>query len=111
MSGEWIDKGDYRKKILATEKDLGEDKIIEIVEVDPGNHVKPHKHYNIREIFIVEQAGGVIIRDDEPLTTYKDQVVICEPRTVHEVVNDSDSTLRLVVFKTGYSEDDTEWLE
>ena len=107
---DWIEKEDYRKKVLARETQLGDDKIIQIVEVDPGDHVKPHKHYSTREIYVIQQPGGRIRIEDKEYETEKDQVIVCEPGQVHEVINDSENTLRILVFKTGHTVNDTHWL-
>ncbi len=106
----WINKNNYRKKILADQDILGDGRIIQIVEVKPGNEVKTHRHKKTEEIFyILRPAGKIVINGDE-VETRKEQILLCEAGDTHSVVNNSDETLRILVFKSNFVEDDTEWL-
>ncbi len=108
---EWIDRGSYRKKILADQETLGKGKLIQIVEIKPGETVKPHKHGNTEETFHIQEPAGKIEINGETIDTEKNQIIICEPGDVHKVINNTEETLRILVMKKNYEENDTEWLE
>lgn len=109
---DWIDREDYRKQILASQEDVNSDEnYLQIVEIKPGNHVKPHAHETTQEVFYILQAGGTLIINGDEREPEKGDVIICEPGDVHEVINRSSQTFRILVFKMFYEEDDTVWLE
>ncbi|MDY6788434.1 MAG: cupin domain-containing protein [Candidatus Nanohaloarchaea archaeon] len=109
-SSEWKEREDYRKKILADEEDLGsEGNLLQVVEVAPGNHVKPHFHEKTTEVFYILQSGGKLVIDGEEIAPEEGEVIVCEPGDVHEVFNDSDQVFRILVFKVGLEEEDTIW--
>lgn len=109
---EWKEREDYRKKILASEDDIGsEGNIVQIVEIAPGNHVKPHFHEETIEVFYILQPGGKLVIEDEEIEPEEGETIVCEPGDVHEVINDSNQEFRILVFKAEMEEDDTEWLD
>ena len=108
---EWKERDSYRKRILATEAEIGsEGNLLQVVEVPPGEHVEPHCHRETREVFYVQQAGGRFVIDGTEVTPTAGEVVVCEPGDVHEVYNESDEPFRILVFKADLAEDDTVWV-
>lgn len=106
----WLDRGSYRKKVLAGPEKLGENRIVQIVEVKPGQHVEPHKHGITEEVFVLQSSVGYLKVGGIEVEAVKDKVVLCEPGTVHEVFNPSEKPLRILVFKNNVEENDTEWV-
>lgn len=106
-----MDREDYWKQVLAGEDDIGEGCLMQIVEVEPDNHIKPHYHEKTKEIFYILQPGGKLVIDDEEIEPDKGDVIICEPGDVHEVMNESEKMFVILVFKKDNTEDDTIWLD
>ncbi len=107
----WINRENYRKKVIADQSILGEGRVIQIVEVKPGDEVKTHKHNKTEEIFFILSSAGKIIINGNEIETTDEQLLVCNAGDSHSVVNDSDETLRILVFKYNFVEDDTEWLK
>ncbi|MCJ7450162.1 MAG: cupin domain-containing protein [Candidatus Nanohaloarchaeota archaeon QJJ-9] len=109
---DWIDRENYRKKIVAPEGELeGEGTFMQVVEVPKGNHVPLHRHDTTEEVFYILQSGGRLVINGEELRPEEGDVIVCEPGDEHEVFNNSGQTFCILVFKINYEEDDTEWLE
>jgi len=108
---DWLDRDSYRKRVLAFEEDIGSDgNLLQVVEIEPGDHVEPHRHHETEEVFYILQPGGTLVIEGEELRPDAGDVIICEPGDVHEVFNDTDGVFRILVFKVNLAEDDTEWL-
>jgi len=108
---DWQERTNYRKHVLATPDSLGENRLVQIVEIPPGNHVAPHYHNQTQEIFYILQAGGELTIDGTTIAPADGELVVCEPGDVHSVTNTSDTVFRILVFKTDLAEDDTVWLD
>ena len=109
---EWIEGRGYRKKVLYTEDDLGQENTkVQFVEIDGGNEVGPHYHKVQTEVYNVQKGQAVLgIGEKEYLATEGD-VLICKPEEIHSAKNETSETFRLLVFKTNYEKDDTYWLD
>ena len=109
---EWIEGKNYRKKVLYTANDLGQNNTkVQFVEIESGNEVPPHYHKKQTEVYNVQKGRAILgIGDQEYLATEGD-VLICKPEEIHSAKNENSKTFRLLVFKTNYEEDDTYWLD
>ncbi|KXB08689.1 hypothetical protein AKJ56_00565 [candidate division MSBL1 archaeon SCGC-AAA382N08] len=108
--GEWIEREDYRKKILYDEEDLNSRGVlVQLVEVESGNKVGPHYHKNQTEVYNIQRGNAILGIDDMDFKAEKGDTLICEPGQVHYVINDSSEKFRLLVIKTNYEEGDTFW--
>lgn len=82
---------------------------IQLVEIEPGDRVKPHFHKSQTEVYCVLDGeatfgiGGTEHRAEEG------DIMICEPGQSHCVQNDSSETFRIFVVKTNYEEGDSYW--
>ncbi len=111
MNGEWIERKNYRKKILFTEEDLESKGVrIQLVEVDANNTVKPHYHESQTEVYNVQRGRAILRIGENNHKVSKGDTLICKPGTVHGVKNRSDEVFRLLVIKTNYEENDSYWL-
>jgi quercetin dioxygenase-like cupin family protein len=92
-----------------TGEQLGAGICVILVEIEPGNKVRLHRH-PYEEVFIV-QAGEATFRlgDEERVVTAPDAVV-APAGTPHGFANNGSETLRQVDIHVS-SAFDTEWLE
>ncbi len=63
---EWIEKEDYRKKVLFVEDDLDcKGTKVQVVEIERDNEVDPHYHKKQTEVFNIQNGKGIIGIDNE----------------------------------------------
>lgn len=103
----WKKEKDYAKKILLYDKDIkGRIGQIQVVKVGAGSTVAPHYHKIQREIFYILKGGAKIVIGEKEMRCHPGEVIILEPREVHQVINDTKKDFELLVFKINPKEKD-----
>ncbi|MEM3736623.1 MAG: cupin domain-containing protein [Candidatus Bathyarchaeia archaeon] len=111
MELEWTRSTGYSKKVLLRGEEIKlKGAIIQLAEVDPGEKEKPHYHKVTTEILYVIEGGGYISTGDGTPKIEAGDLILLEPGDVHSVVNDSDKTLLILVFKINATEGDKYWI-
>lgn len=106
---EWTEGKGYRKRPLATERELGiEGSFIQEVTFHPGESVPLHFHKRTKEVFIALDRALFQINGEQVVMEPED-VLICEPGDVHgnPVI---ERGFRILVVKVSYDPEDTVWL-
>lgn len=109
---QWIEKDNYRKKVLYVEEDLEcEGTKVQIVQVKPDNEVDPHHHKHQTEVFNIQKGKGIIGIERKEHQVTQGDTLLCEPNTTHYVKNYNNEPLEILVFKTNYDydEEDSYW--
>ena len=108
---EWLKLQGYSKKILLTGKDLkSEGNLVQIVNTEPHTNINPHYHKQMKEIYHVLKGNAIVFCSDIRVRVQPQDTILCEPGEVHGVVNDTDETFQIVVFKINAKEDDIIWV-
>lgn len=106
--GLWEDKGAYRKmKIFQISKDS----YVQLVHVKPKSKVKKHYHKEQTEVFSIRGGKAILGIGDSSWSAEKGDVFLCSPGSIHWVVNENNEPFELLVFKYGWVENDTIWIE
>lgn len=108
---EWKERFVYLKNVLFDENTLGQKGAkFQIVRFLPKTSIKPHFHKNVREIFYVKSGNGIIVLNNERYEAKADDIFLCEPNDLHEIINDSLEELVLLIFKINEDPEDIFWL-
>ncbi|MDX1813711.1 MAG: cupin domain-containing protein [Candidatus Bathyarchaeia archaeon] len=108
---EWLHRQGYSKKILLTEDDLkSEGHIVQIVKNRAHTEIKPHYHEWMIEIYHVLSGNAIVFCGDLRTRVESGDTLLCEPREVHGVVNDTDNDFVFAVFKINAKDDDMVWV-
>jgi len=109
---EWLKRQGYSKKILLTEDDLkSKGNIVQIVKNEAHTEIKPHHHEKMKEIYHILEGNAIVFCGDTRVRTNPGDTLLCEPKEVHGVVNDTDKDFVFVVFKIDAKDDDMYWAE
>jgi quercetin dioxygenase-like cupin family protein len=109
---EWLERQGYSKKILLTEDDLkSKGNIVQVVRNKAHTEIKPHYHEHMKEIYHILKGNAVVFFEDTRVRAHPGDTLLCEPREVHGVVNDTDEEFMFVVFKINAMDDDMYWAE
>lgn len=109
---DWKERFVYLKDIPFDAKDLDQEgSKFQIVRFLPKTRIKPHYHKKTTEIFYIKEGKGVIKFNHEEFEAKKDDIFLCQPGDMHEVINDNDEELVLLIFKTNEEPDDLYWEE
>jgi quercetin dioxygenase-like cupin family protein len=107
---QWIDRGDYRKLILASPEDLGKKgNLVQVVEIKPGHTVKRHHHKEQTEFFYILEGEADLTLGDETHSAKPGDAFLCRPGTEHKVENRGTKPFRLLVAKSNWEERDSYW--
>ncbi len=99
---EWNDRGNYRVSILHRfEKSI----FVQLVEIK--GRVGRHFHRRQTEVFVIADGSGTLEIGKERYHAKCGDVFLCPPGTIHSV----EGNLKIIVFKYGYEENDSYWLE
>ena len=106
---EWKDEEGCTKAVVHNEK-LGDTQLqLEMLEVAPGQTLKPHTHKKRREFIVVVHSSGAQIRLGERVfRPIAGQTFEREPGEVMEIVNDSSHVTRLLTTQIGFDAGDVQ---
>ncbi|MEE8403175.1 MAG: cupin domain-containing protein [Candidatus Hydrothermarchaeaceae archaeon] len=106
---DWIEGKGYKKRILAGEAQLGRGNIAQIVRIWPGQKVKPHHHRQQTELFYILEGMALLSIAGREVEAGPGDVYLCKPGDIHSVKNNGTGDFEILVFKTGWKEDDSYW--
>lgn len=90
-SSEFEPREGYERSVLLTNDDFNADTKLQLMRIAPGQSILPHHHEKRTECFRIVSGQGEIIINGEVVATSPDDLVLCEPRDVHEFRNTSTS--------------------
>ena len=107
---EWKERFTYVKNVVFEADELGQEGArFQIVKFLPHTTIEPHYHEKVREIFYIRSGNGIIRFNGQENRAKADDIFLCEPKDVHEIINDADEELVILIFKTNESPDDIIW--
>jgi len=107
----WLERQGYSKKIVLNEKDLkSKGNIVQIVKNKAHTEIKPHFHKHMIEIYYIVKGNAVVFCGDSRIRTKPGDTLLCEPKEVHGLVNDTDEDFQFVVFKIDAKDEDMYWV-
>ena len=106
---EWKDGEGCSRAVVHNEK-LGDSQVqMEMLEVGPGQTLKPHTHKKRREFIMVVHSSGAQIRLGERVfRPVSGQSFEREPGEVMEIVNDSHQPTRFLLTQIGFDAGDVQ---
>lgn len=108
---EWKKRFTYLKNIVFEDKDLRQQGAkFQVVRFLPQAMIGPHAHQKVAEIFFVREGEGKFLFNGKPVIGRKDDMFLCEPGDVHEIINTGAGELVLLIFKTNEDPADITWL-
>lgn len=105
----WIYGEGYKKRILGGEVEMGRGNIVQIVNIGPGQEVKPHYHARQTELFYILRGTAHLSIAEKKFEAKAGDVHLCRPTDVHSVKNAGSEDFEILVFKTGWEEKDSYW--
>ena len=72
--------------------------IMRIAEIPPGGSVPKHIHEDEEQVYLILEGEGIVIIDGKKYRVRKGYAVYIPMNAVHEVINDSSTTLKYVFF-------------
>ncbi len=107
-SGEWIEKDNYRKRILLR-PEMGS--LIQIVQVLPGKVVEKHYHRSQTEFFYILRGNAKLRIGEEVYEAKAGDSFLCEALKVHSVDNrEGKEPFEILVLKFNYHGEDSVWV-
>ena len=107
----WLERQGYSKKILLTEEDLkSKGNIVQIVKNEAHTEIKPHYHKQMIEIYHILKGNALVFCGDTKVRAQPGDTLLCEPKEVHGLVNDTDEDFQFVVFKINAIDEDMYWI-
>ena len=107
----WLKRHGYSKRILLTEDDLkSKGNIVQIVKNEAHTEIKPHYHKRMIEIYHILKGNAVVFCGDTRVRAHPGDTLLCEPKEVHGLVNDTDEDFQFVVFKIHAKDEDMYWV-
>jgi len=108
---EWQERFVYLKNVVFDEKTLHQSGTkFQIIRFLPGAGIGPHFHNNVCEIFYVKKGKGVFIFNNVPVEAVEDDIFLCQPKDVHEIINKGKEELMILIFKTNEDAKDITWV-
>ncbi|AGK62118.1 hypothetical protein Asulf_02164 [Archaeoglobus sulfaticallidus PM70-1] len=104
----WEEKGSY---ITARVFDISETSFVQMVEIPAGATVKKHYHRKQTEVFYILKGEAKLGIEDTEYDAKEGDIFLCKPESIHWVVNSSQNSFKVLVFKYNWEENDTEWIE
>jgi quercetin dioxygenase-like cupin family protein len=102
-----LERQGYSKKFLLNEDDLkSKGNIVQVVSNKAHKEIKTHYHEYMKEIYHILNGHAVVFCGDTRVRAQPGDTLLCEPREVHSVVNDTDEEFLIVVFKINSKDDD-----
>lgn len=109
---QWVAGRGYRKQRLLGPADLvTPGALVQQVVIAPGEQIPDHLHHQAREFYYVLAGTCRLVVNDTQLRLQEGDMLLMEPGDVHRLYNDGPQPFRLLVFKTGATDHDTEWPE
>ncbi|HLC84170.1 MAG TPA: cupin domain-containing protein [Candidatus Nanoarchaeia archaeon] len=107
----WEKRFTYTKNVVFDETVLNQRGAkFQIVRFAPKTRVGPHFHKKVTEIFYIQQGQGAMVFNGKVHQGKKDDIFLCQPGDVHEIVNESHEELVILIFKTNERPEDIIWL-
>lgn len=107
----WEERFVYLKNVPFDEKSLNQKGAkFQIVRFLPKTRIEPHFHKKVYEIFYIRSGKGVVILNGKRNTAQKDDIFLCEPHDVHEIINNSSEEFVVLIFKTNENPKDIFWV-
>ena len=108
---EWLKRKGYSKKILLTEEDLkSKGNIVQIVKNEAHTEIKPHYHNHMIEIYHILKGNAVLFCGNKKVKAQPGDTLLCEPREIHGLINDTDEEFLFAVFKINAEDEDLTWV-
>lgn len=79
-----------------------------VILLKPGELMgeKAHGHNFLDETFYFMEGDGIMIIDDKEFKAPEGSVFLCEPKEMHNIRNDSITSIKIVFIKGKYLPDD-----
>ena len=79
-----------------------------VIRLKPGEYMaeKSHGHNFIDETFYFVEGDGVMIIDDKEIEALEGSAFLVEPKEMHNIRNDSDTSIKIVFIKGEYKPED-----
>ncbi len=107
---DWRRRYTYFKNVPFDEKELKQGIKFQIIRFLPDTRVGPHFHKKLTEIFYIKKGKGTIIFNKQKYEAMEDDIFLCQPKDVHEIINNSDGELIILNFKINENPGDIFWL-
>ena len=107
----WLKRQGYSKAILLTERDLkSKGNLVQIIKNEAHTEIKPHYHKQMIEVYHILKGNAIVFCGNTRTRAEPGDTLLCEPREVHGLINDTDEDFLFVVFKMNTKDDDTFWV-
>jgi quercetin dioxygenase-like cupin family protein len=107
----WLKRKGYSKKILLTEDDLkSKGNIVQVVKNEAHTEIKPHYHNQMKEIYHILKGNAIVFCGETRVRAQPGDTLLCEPKEVHGVINDTDEPFLFAVFKIDANDTDLVWV-
>ena len=107
----WLKRQGYSKAILLTEQDLrSKGNLVQIIKNEAHTEIKPHYHRQMIEVYYILKGNAIVFCGDKRVRAEPGDTLLCEPREVHGLINNTDEDFLFVVFKMNTKDDDTFWV-
>ena len=108
----WHDRFTYKKNIVFDESDLNQKGAkFQIVKFPENTTIKPHYHKKVTEIFYILSGKGTFSFNGKKTNAKKHDMMLCQPRDVHEISNNAKKELVILIFKTNENPRDICWIK
>lgn len=107
----WEKRFTYKKVIIADEKTFNnKGSKFQIVSFEPHTRIPPHYHKKTVELYYIRHGSGRIILNGKEFVINRDDMYLIEPTDSHEIINDTDGFLTILIFKSNEEENDIYWV-
>ena len=108
----WRNRFYYLKSIVLDEKNLNQKgSKFQIIRFLPKTKIGPHYHKCVCEIFYLLKGKGYFIFNGQKFIGKKNDIFLCQPKDIHEIINDSSRELVVLIFKTNENQKDIFWIK
>ncbi len=102
----WIDKQTYETRLIANAKTMEcAESEVQMVRFYKGKF--SHYHKRKTEFFYFTSGKGKVILDGTSIDLCAGTELLVKPMATHSFINDSDTPLEAIMFKTNSQADDT----
>ena len=106
--GEWKDLGSF---CMMEVFDIADGPNVQVVEVKPNAAIGTHYHHRQTEVFYIQSGCAVLGISDQEWDACTGDIFLCQPPNRHWIENCSDDPFRMLIFKYGFEQGDTVWVE
>ena len=82
----------------------------QIIKNKAQTEIKPHYHNHMTEVYHILKGNAIVFCGEIQVRAFPGDTLLCEPREVHGLKNDTDQDFLFVVFKINSKEDDLTWI-